>query len=34
VLVEGDWQKKKAESAVAAGAGMRGAEDEMREMDR
>jgi hypothetical protein len=34
VLVEGDWQKKKAESAAAAGAGMRGAEDEMREMDR
>ena len=34
VLAEGDWQKKKAESSAAAGAGMRGAEDEMREMDR
>jgi len=34
VLVEGDWQKKKAESAVAAGAGMRAAEGEMQEIDR
>jgi hypothetical protein len=33
VLAEGDWQKKKAESAVAAGAGMRAREGEMREMD-
>jgi hypothetical protein len=33
VLAEADWQKKKAESAVAAGAGMRGAESQMREMD-
>ena len=34
VLAEGDWQKKKAESAVAAGAGMRVAEGETQEMDR
>ncbi|MGB8776191.1 MAG: glycosyl hydrolase, partial [Terriglobales bacterium] len=34
VLVEGDWQKKKTESSVAAGAGMRVAEGEMQEMDR
>jgi hypothetical protein len=33
VLAEADWQKKKAESAVAAGAGMRRAEVQMREMD-
>jgi len=33
VLAEGDWQKKKAESAVASGAGMRASEGEMREMD-
>jgi hypothetical protein len=32
VLAEGDWQKKKTESAVAAGAGMR-AEGQMRERD-
>ncbi|MGB0042048.1 MAG: glycosyl hydrolase, partial [Terriglobales bacterium] len=34
VLVEGDWQKKKTESSVAAGTGMRVAEGEMQEMDR
>jgi hypothetical protein len=33
VLAEADWQKKKAESAVAAGAGMRRTEGQMREMD-
>ena len=33
VLAEGDWQKKKAESAVAAGAGMRVAEGHTQEMD-
>jgi hypothetical protein len=32
-LEEGSWQKKKAESAMAAGAGMRSAEVGMREMD-
>jgi photosystem II stability/assembly factor-like uncharacterized protein len=33
VLAEGDWQKKKAESAVAAGAGMRVAEGQAQEID-
>ena len=33
VLAEGDWQKMKEESSVAAGAGMRAAEGQMREMD-
>jgi len=33
VMAEADWQKKKAESAVASGAGMRAREGEMREMD-
>jgi len=33
VLAEGDWQKKKAESAVAAGAGMRAEEGQLREKD-
>jgi hypothetical protein len=33
VLAEGDWQKTKAESAVAAGAGMRTDEDRIREID-
>ena len=33
VLAEGDWQKKKTESAVAAGAGMRAVEGQMRERD-
>ena len=32
VLAEGDWQKKKAESAVAAGAGMRVAEGQVQEI--
>src|SRR5258708_353333 len=32
VLAEGDWQKKKAESAVAAGSGMRACGGQMREM--
>jgi hypothetical protein len=32
-LAEADWQKKQAESAVAAGAGMRRTEGQMREMD-
>jgi ABC-type phosphate transport system auxiliary subunit len=35
VLAEGDWQKKQAESSVAAGAGMRqGEEEEDRRRDR
>lgn len=33
VLVEADWQKKREESSTAAGAGMRAAEGQMREMD-
>jgi hypothetical protein len=33
VLAEGDWQKKKTESAVAAGAGMRAEADQAREID-
>jgi hypothetical protein len=33
VLVEQDWQKKKVESAMAAGAGMRTAEGQRRERD-
>ena len=33
VLAEGDWQKKKAESSAAAGAGMRAEEGQMRERD-
>ena len=33
VLVEADWQKKKAESAMASGAGMRAEEGRVREMD-
>jgi hypothetical protein len=33
VLAEADWQKKKEASAVAAGAGMRAEEGQMREMD-
>ncbi len=33
VLAEADWQKKKEESSLAAGAGMRAAEGQMREMD-
>jgi hypothetical protein len=33
VLAEGDWQKKQAESAVAAGAGMRAQEGQIRERD-
>jgi photosystem II stability/assembly factor-like uncharacterized protein len=33
VLAESDWQKKQAESSAAAGAGMRAAEGQMREMD-
>jgi hypothetical protein len=33
VLAESDWQKKKEESSAAAGAGMRTAEIQMREMD-
>jgi hypothetical protein len=32
-LAEADWQKKKEASAVAAGAGMRSEEGQMREMD-
>jgi hypothetical protein len=33
VPAEADWQKKKAESAVASGAGMRADENQMREKD-
>jgi hypothetical protein len=33
VMAEADWQKKKADSAVAAGAGMRARETQIREMD-
>ena len=33
VLAEADWQKKKTESAVASGAGMRAEEDRVRERD-
>jgi hypothetical protein len=33
VLAEGDWQKNKEESSAAAGAGMRAAEGQTREMD-
>jgi photosystem II stability/assembly factor-like uncharacterized protein len=33
VLAEGDWQKKQAESSLAAGAGMRAEEGQMRERD-
>jgi len=33
VLVEGEWQKKRAESSAAAGAGMQADEDQIREMD-
>ena len=33
VAAESDWQKKKEESAVAAGAGMRAAENQIRERD-
>jgi photosystem II stability/assembly factor-like uncharacterized protein len=33
VLAEGDWQKKQTESSAAAGAGMRQAEGQRREMD-
>jgi hypothetical protein len=33
VLAEADWQKKKAESAVASGAGIRADEGQVREMD-
>jgi hypothetical protein len=33
VLAEADWQKKKAESAAASGAGMRANEGRMPEMD-
>ena len=33
VLAEGEWKKKKAESAVAAGAGMRAREGHVREID-
>jgi hypothetical protein len=33
VLAEADWEKKKAESSVASGAGMRRVEGQMREMD-
>jgi hypothetical protein len=33
VLAETNWQKKQAESAVAAGAGVRRAEGQPREMD-
>lgn len=33
VLAESDWQKKKEESAVAASAGMRAAENQFRERD-
>jgi hypothetical protein len=33
VLAEIDWQKKNEESSVAAGAGMRAEEGQMREMD-
>ncbi|MGB6801814.1 MAG: glycosyl hydrolase, partial [Candidatus Sulfotelmatobacter sp.] len=33
VLAEADWQKKQATSAAAAGAGMREAEGQMREID-
>ena len=33
VLAEVDWQKKNEESSVAAGAGMRAEEGQMREMD-
>src|SRR6202043_3134369 len=32
-LAESDWEKKKEESSAAAGAGMRAAEGQMREMD-
>jgi hypothetical protein len=33
VLAEADWQKKREASSAAAGAGMRAAEMQMREMD-
>ena len=33
VLAEGDWQKKHAESSIAAGAGMRVKESHTQEMD-
>jgi hypothetical protein len=33
VLAEGDWQKKKEESSLAAGAGMRAEEGKLRERD-
>jgi hypothetical protein len=33
VLAEADWQKKKAESSAAAGAGMRAAEGQVWERD-
>jgi hypothetical protein len=33
VPAEADWQKKKAESSAAAGAGMRATENQVREMD-
>jgi hypothetical protein len=33
VLAEADWQKKKAESAVASGAGMQADEGRVRELD-
>ena len=33
VLAEGEWQKRKNESAVATGAGMQGTEGEIRGLD-
>jgi len=34
VLAEADWQKKKAESSVATGAGMRAEQEEGRWQER